>query len=636
MRKRIPYHLLSNIELIVDSSGAVVNTDNDYATVNGSGVITAVKSVSPGTTGRNFTVNGSGVTLAADGSFAFNGSGTLRSSSANTTWNFMHYNATLTNIKYTIWMVLKVGATLSPAGVSYGFIGNNGNSLTNKGMVIRYNNNTLTNSITGAITRGTASEYIAGTNSNNICPSNQYFVFMCQVDLAETPPLYMRYWINHQAIINQTSLASDITPVTTPTYALELGGNGNAVTPLVGNIKHVIICSGAVSQTNMFAISRALANYHNISMCDTEYVRKDIVYSLYDKWAQGKYHLLSAYSQNPVDPYKVVSVYSDGNAHVFDANKKIVCRKSANKAKAYDGSIGAESTIDDPGSGFGVMGGGGGYDNNGRFWAFYDTHTDLTVSGSHKAWVAYSDDNGTSWTLVELTSSLPADGMWSLRFYGPLIHNNGAIMQTFYTGNGGSQQGNYVFRSTDNGTTWTPITVKVANTTLHNESSIVALSSTDVLLVARDETTNEWHQYMSTDNGLTWTSQGALTFGLSIVSANPICLKSFTHKGVLCIVAYVPDRNNDILYAYYARASSLIASGLTGWDLDTKYTIWKSQQTDYHYHYGDVIHVDGKFNALGMYFYDPFPSVGTGTVNEVHYFSVPSYHLSKIETELGL
>lgn len=649
--RKVPYYLLTGIELLIDATGAVTNTDNDYATIDGSGNVTAVKSVSPGTTGRNFTVVGSGVTLGSDGSFAFNGSGRLLSSSSAATWDFMSYKATAANIKYTIFAVVKFGSTIRPAA-QYGLLGNTGGSSANKGALFNYNNSTQNDNITGSIVRGTSAQYVARAIANNIGISNKYFVLTIKVDISAESDLKIRFWINDQTILYIEGGDTATTPVTTPTYALEIGGAGNSVIPMVGNIKELIIANSDVSGEHIRNVSRALMNKHNITKSDANFVSTDIVSGntievTSNRWEAStstRYYFNSAIGQNPTSPYNIVSVYTEGTTHVFNSNKRVVGKISTDKAKQYSTSFSDQFTIFDPTApSEGVQGGGGGYDHNGRFHYFVDTHTSNTVGSTNKAYQIYTDNNGinqtsSDWTPVDITSSLESDGLNTFRMVGGMIVNNGVWIKPYYkvTDEGdATESAIYILRST-NGTTWTSVTVKAKNSTYHNESWVVALDNDNLILVARNEVTNEWYQYASTDNGLTWSAQGDVNWGLTITSANPVCLKWFNHKGQRIIVAYVPDRDNDVLYAIYAKASSLIASGVSGWDLDTKIPIWKTNETGYHLHYGDVCHINNTANAIGMWPYDQYPPTGAGTVNELYYFTMGSWQLPLIETELGL
>lgn len=631
--RQVPYSILTNIELIIDAKGLATNTNNAYGTVDGSNVITAIKSVLPGPTGRDFSVIGSGVTYdPTTKSIAFNGSGRLRSGSAATTWNFLNYNAVLANLKYTIFAVVKFGNTYRPSA-TYALLGTDGTSSSNVGASFQYGNASAASvdNIAGRITWGTSANFINTNVSNNFGKSNKYFVLTIKVDMAAGSATRMRYYINDQIGFFPSATQNGTTPVSTPTYTLEIGGGGNSVLPLTGNIKEIIMVREAVSDPVREQIVRALVNKHGIEVSDASYVNKDDVTIVTRRLQDSRYHLSAVMGQNPLSPLNYVSVWGDGLGHL-SLDRKLSGSRSTNGAYPLSSSWSATSTVWDPVSPV-PLDGGGGYDHNGRFTVMYDAQVGSVPTQTHSTWQINSDDNGLTWnTPIDLTSSMPANGLVNWRFYGGMITNNGVWLKPFYMGNNDfTNSGVYVFRSTD-GNNWTPIEVKAPSATYINEGWIVALNNTDLVLICRNEATQEWTRYVSTDNGLTWGAGVDETFGLTITSANPLCLKWFNHKGVRIIVAYVPDRNNDVLYAYYARADTFLS---TGWDMDTKTTIWKTSTTGAHLHYGDVVHRNNTFNAVGVFPYDTYPGSG-GTENELHYFTLQAWQLALIETELGL
>jgi hypothetical protein len=197
-----------------------------------------------------------------------------------------------------------------------------------------------------------------------------------------------------------------------------------------------------------------------------------------------------------------------------------------------------------------------------------------------------------------------------------------------------SSSARYLLYSDDGGTTWSYKTIEAAGATYRNETDLLALSSTVLLAVTRDESTLEWYQSMSTDNGDTWTNQGALTFGESLTGAGPVRLHKFQISSTDVVVCYYPDRVNRVFKAAYTKSSTLISSGLSAWSAANRVAL--HQGTGKHLHYGDVCHVDGDFKAIGQYVIDPFPVSGSGTENVMYTFDIPSFHYPFIKSLLGL
>lgn len=126
-----------------------------------------------------------------------------------------------------------------------------------------------------------------------------------------------------------------------------------------------------------------------------------------------------------------------------------------------------------------------------------------------------------------------------------------------------------------------------------------------------------------------------MTFGETVTSANPPMVKTFTHNGVLVVAAYITNRDNDNAFVIYGKASDIVSSRGSGWDLGAKFCWFETALAPYHYHYGDVTHLDGTLRAVGIYAYDPFPPTD-GTLNEMRMMTMPTWFVAKMESELGL
>jgi Neuraminidase (sialidase) len=171
----------------------------------------------------------------------------------------------------------------------------------------------------------------------------------------------------------------------------------------------------------------------------------------------------------------------------------------------------------------------------------------------------YSDNDGTTFsTPVDITTAVPSDSLVLFQPYGNMIYNNGALLMPYYkqTDIGSiTNSALYCLKSTDLGANWASKTVKASSGTYRNEMDIVALDNSNLYGLVRDEVTLEWHCYTSADNGETWTDQGAVNFGETITSANPLRLKSCLVNGVKIIPCYYTDRNNDVAKVVYALSS---------------------------------------------------------------------------------
>jgi hypothetical protein len=633
------YSQLSNIQLIVKSKGLATGTDNSYGTVDGSNVITAIKSITPGPTGKDFSVNGSGVTFdPTNKSIVFNGSGRLRSTGAASVYDFLSYNASYANLKWMAFMVCKIGTTIKPAAANYGLFGNTGGSSTSKGVFINYINST-TNEDTMSlnVVRGTSGQYLGRMLQPGTGPSNQWVVLGMQMDGSQSAGLKVRLYVNDQAIFSLETLNNNTSPVTGPTYALEIGSVGNAALPFIGEIKELVLCSSAPSYETTVGFIRSLMNEYKIIRSNSSYVNVSLVPETFIHDVASTYKLCGVISQNPTNKNQICSAYALGGSHLYNADKKLVIRVSENKAAPFATSFAAETTVYDPADPASIQDCGGGFDQNGLMIIFSDVLNSGSAGGCIGVTMSKSSDLA-SWTNTDVTASLPADGLAAWRFYGNMIHANGIWVKSFYklTDHGSTASSAiYIWRSTDAFVTRPVVTVKAPSGTYINESSIAYLGGNSWILIARNESTGEWQQYYSSDNAATWSDQGGITFGETVVSANPLMLKTFMHNGVLVAVAYITNRNDDTAYAIYAKASSIISSGVSGWDLDTKIMWWKTSLAPWHLHYGDVVHLDNTIQAVSIYPYDNFPGAG-GTSNKLNYMVMPTWHVPLIESQLGI
>lgn len=627
------YTSLSNVELIVDATGLTVGATNDYGTVDGSGNVTNLKSLTPGPTGRDFPSNGTAPTLS-NGAMVFGGSGRLRHATAST-WNFMHFNATPANMKYTIHIVAAPGTSSNP-DAAYGFLGNNAASFANKGFSLWFDDRS-------SLSRNEACHFIIGQGGGNITFNNRQDlvivpnklqVITIEVELSHTNAYKQRTYINgalQSMVVTYTTTAM----VTTPTFSLDIGGTGNGVLNYVGSIREIVIQSTVETGDIRTRFINGLIVKHSVPVdvfsptVDT--TQTIAIYDTYQE-AVGKYYLEACLDQHPSNRYIVVGYFADGEDHYngTDTGRKVSFRKSTN----YGLSWGAKADLYDAPGSLLILGVGGGYANSGRLHVFTDQHgtSGSSVTTPHSVIYIYSDDDGATTTTVDLTAVINFDGLATVRVHGNMIDNFGALMIPYYTQTDEgvvTQSGNYLLRSTDGGLNWTSVTVRAKGTDYINESTIIALDNTRVMQLSRNEVTKEWTQYLSSDNGLTWSLVGQVTFGESLTTAGPLKLVKFRIESTDVIAAYYCNRDNSTVKVSYATAAALISSGTSAWISSTTLI-----NTGRRPHYFDVIHPTGNMDAIMLSPYEKNPLDLSN--NDLITAVLPSTHYSTVKTALGL
>ena len=124
-------------------------------------------------------------------------------------------------------------------------------------------------------------------------------------------------------------------------------------------------------------------------------------------------------------------------------------------------------------------------------------------SGGFKNDVWRSTNNGTTWTQVNASAG------WTGRFYhssvampdGSIVLMGGMIMDMSNV----VSPFNDVWRSTDNGTTWTQVNASAGWSPRTGHSSVVMPDGSIVLMGGFDGTSEFNDVWRSTDNGTTWT-----------------------------------------------------------------------------------------------------------------------------------
>lgn len=625
------YDDLTNVVFYGDYSGLVNGATNDYGTVS-AGSVTLLKDPLYGT-GVEFGSQGTAPTLSADG-IVFGGSGNLRHTGLSSVFNDFHYKASIGDLKWTIWAIVKFGTDINPNAV-YSFVGNNGGASTNNGIFVVYEDRLSlveNDALSLQITRGSSQSFISASSNGNIIPANEFCLIWLEVDKSQTQDNAVKLFINGTQIVISNRVDSS-TASTTPTYAMEIGAAGNAVARAVMTIKEICFMNGVLNSTVRNTFMNAICNRESLSISSSiDSVTTVSTFSALDTVNDGLYRLSVSLCQSPIDANTIVSIYTNTTTHTHAAGAKGVMRKSTDKGLTWS----AESTIVDPSGDAAFADSGAGYGSDGRLHLIYPTYTSITPPSTELLWYMYSDDDGATWsTPLDITSILAADSLNAMRVNCQIIENDGRLMTTIYKA---TDEGNttnsaiYLIYSDDNGANWSYKTIKASSTTYINESSIVAISSTQLIVVSRNESTFEWTQYYSSNNGDTWASQGNLTFGESLPRACPARLRKFQISSTDIIACYYSDRNRDIFKVAYAKASDL-SSGVSAWS--TKSVLYQGKDGE-QLQYGDVCHYDNNMNAIGMWPQDPFPGSGTGTTNKLVTFHVPTVQYRLLKRHLGL
>lgn len=637
------YDSLSNVEGIWDSTGLVSNTNNSYGQVDSSDNIGAAgwKSITPGPTGRDMlpvqsqgetaglslqTINGINV-------IDCNGFARLRNTGGSANFNFLHYNATFANLKWTIHMLVRPGFGTDP-GEFYSIIGNNGASYGNKGTSLWYDDrNTSNNGFRHLISREVLASGISSSVDNNIITPNTWQVLTIEFDGSiATASERAKARINGVSVpITVTSESTAV--VTTPTYDLEIFASGNGVGIMTGQISHCIIQSRVESTAvrdafinSLLPWRDALSSENNLRMHIYNTFQEDLT----------RYYLTTVLAKSPTTG-NVVQIFSESNNHYADDNRRVSMRKSTDLGISF----GAKTTVLHPTGTLCTGDLGGGYSADGRLHLFVDVHT---VSGTsfaapHSITYMYSDDDGTSWTSIDLTSLLPADGLNAFRMYGDLIDNGGFLMFPFYklTDEGNStESANYLWKVSNAADpsvlgNWSVKTMRAKGTTYMNETSMAVVGQTNLIAITRNEATLEWNAFDSSDNGETWTDRGPIDFGETFTTAAPVRLAQFIHNGVPITACYYSDRASAkrLLKVVYGKTASILSNVLTGFVTASKRIIVPDLL-----HYGTVVHYNNDLNAIGSYAREgnPFPS----EANRLVTFFVPTDHEATLESALGI
>lgn len=638
------YSTLGQIELILDATGMRDNTNNTYGQVT-TGAAQFWKGVTPGITSREFGavgtlgVGNSEVLKFIDGFINFGGQAVFTSTGAANVYDFMSFESPASGLQTTVHAVLKIGEESIP-NLIYALWGNNAASASNKGTGAYFDDRILASRSDGASTFMTAGGgvFIVTMSPNDLITPGVPFVLTEETNLGVAAADRRKLYING-TLFAFTATSTSTAVVTGPSFLFQIGAIGNNVIPFHGWMSHLIIQSKIETAPVMTAFVESLIPYTRGKGNSFYTVDESVGYSVYNTYAPaGRYHFVQGLIQSPTDVNKILQIYHDGDQHVEADDKKVAQRLSVDRGRTW--AAATDAYDEDAGGTYAVQDGEWGWESTGRIHGITDWHTTIGVAGgSHKLLYHYSDDDGSTYTTIDITSIIPADGLNAFRAHGNIIEGgDGFLYACLYkaTDEGdGTNEANYILRKpVGASTTWTVFTVKASSTTQINEMSIAALDNSTLLCLARNETTKEWSQSIGTSNGSSWTAFADVTFSETLTVASPPVLTTFDINGVKVVAAWITIKEaaTKAIKVIYGTAADLIASGVSGWDLTTKFTV-VTGATQY-IHYGRVLHYGNKFNAIGAYALEPNPF--TATENSLITFHCPAsqYYLTRIA--LGL
>lgn len=638
------YSTLGDVRIILDATGLRDNINNDYGQVT-AGVAQTWKSISPGITTYDFGADvvgtaGTKSTLKyQDGYIEFPGQVTMLSQDVVNDFEQMSFASPVGNLKNTIHMVLKIAQEDIPA-FYYGLYGTNALSAGNKGSSTLYEDSpqiTRSDGLTSTISKGTAGFIIQNVPDNLIVP-NVPFVYTEETDMSQAAADRRKHYING-VLFAYTGVSASTAVASVPSFVLEIGGNGNNVAPLRGWISHFIWQTRIESSGVRAAFINSLLPFASKSYSNYFYeVDEARVYTVTNTFATaGRYYFVQGLILSSITSNKVIQIYHNGNQHLYDVDKRVSGRISSDGGRTWA----AEVTIyDDDGAGvYAVQDGEWGIETGGRIHGITDWHTAIgTAGGTHKLLYHYTDDDFGNLTTIDITSIVPADTLVAFRAHGNIVEGgDGFLYGLLYKTteeNDGTQTAQYILRKpVGASTTWTALTLKAPGASSINESSIQPLDSTTLLILSRNNTTGEWNQYIATSNGTSVTDQGAITFGETRTTGSPPLLTKFRIRGTDVIAAWILDKDSatKTVKVIYGTCANLLASGLTGWDLDTKFTAYSGTPI---IHYGRVLHKTNTLNAIGAWALEPNPP--TLTENSLISVHMPATQYFVTKTELGL
>lgn len=626
------YSILSNVEGAWETQGLRVNTTNSYGVISAAGGLTTWTGLTPGPTDRTFsqasgTINAK--LVAVNRVFVLDCNGiTALLSNGSSVWNFLHYNATFANLKWTIHILCRIGFGGQP-GEFYGIIGNSGATQSKKGISIYYEDRASNNNrLITQIAKGTTGLISSSSDDNKVTP-NEWHIYTWTFDGSLTAANRMKYYVDGtQVAITVTSASTAV--VTAPTHNLQVFATGNDNGTTAGQISNVIIQSTVETDAVRNAFIQSMIPWK----LELSAIRGALTH-IYNT-EQGnltRYYINGCVLQNPTSPGTLIKLWREDDGHIITSTGTLQLQKSTD----YGLTWGAQSTFYDPAGALAPNNFSAGYDASGKLFVITDVHTTSAGDGTpYYCMLLTSTDNGdTSPTAIDITASLASDGLSFFNCWGQLIvtHTGRLIAPYYKLDSGAANSACYVLVSDDSGASWTSKTVKASSSTYHNESNMVEVNTGAtyrLIQYIRSEVTFEYNCYSSTDDGNTWTDNGAQSLGESFTTASPGTFSKFVLNGQTIVCFTYSNRGAARqLKAIYGKATSLAGNPITGMDTDTRTVIFPDQVA-----YGTVCHPFNSLYGIGCYMREP--ATFTGTENKLITIYTSTNQEPTIISELGL
>lgn len=628
------YGILSGIQAIWESVGTRQGVTNEYGSIISDNNVSTVKSIRPGPVGRDLTSTGTlleavrRVMVNGIPVFDHNELRWLRQVGSVSTWDFMSYNATFANMRWTVTMLVKPGHGADPQKIG-AFLGNGAGTLSTRGFYIAYDdrgNLGSNNKLTHSISRGTTAVSISG--DNNIITPNQWDVWTFTFDGSQTAANRFKAYKNKvQQSLNVTSATTAV--VSVPSHELEVFALGNSQGPSAGQWTHLIIQNVVESQAVREAFIDSLEPYRAAL---NEHTNDDfhVYQTLQDDGTP--YYLPAILCQNPLSPSTIVRIFRVDTDHVAVTGVgKLQIQKSTDYGLTWD----TPRTFSDPAGNYMTGGVAGGYDENGRLWVFADWRNIGAPNNlPFELHVYYSDDDGdTAPTDLNITSQLPPDGHDIYSTYGNMLASGGRKMTPLYTATTDlSTSANYIIYTDDDGedvADWSYKTIRASGVDYINEMWL-AKAGGRIFTYARNEEDNAWVCFSTFNNGDTWVNNGTVTLGEALLAPCPVMFSQFDLYGVNVTAVWFSERDISPEFKVVFQRTDALEANATVFDLDTKIVLRQRM-----FHYGQVVHPYNNFYSIGAFPLEPITSPLSTNNQLVQFFGGVRYK-DFVMSQLGI
>jgi hypothetical protein len=234
----------ADLSTITESGGSVSQWDNKGSLGNftqGSGALQPTTGVS--------TLNGLNVlNFASDFLTAVN----------TNEWKFLHDGT-----DYLIAAVIKFGTTANP-NTLYSLLGNNNRSSSSIGASVAYDDRSVASRndrLLHEVFAGSSVINVQNVSSDNLAPANTFVIATVLGDPDNgTAAQRSSMFVNAGTAVTNNSSTGAVT-ASNPSFALQIGSNGNGGETLTGSIAEIVIVSGADATEGNRVIIR---NYLNV------------------------------------------------------------------------------------------------------------------------------------------------------------------------------------------------------------------------------------------------------------------------------------------------------------------------------------------------------------------------------------